>query len=110
MSYKATYNKEFGKLGVEVAAGWPEGKTIIKNKGKKTDTLGLALSGGGYRSAIFCYGVLKGLYGIQLLHKFDYLSIVSGGSWIGTAFSISNDLDHFFYDIEDHPNLIEEGF
>ncbi len=45
---------------------WPE-MDIIKAKGKKVDTLGLALSGGGYRSAIFCYGVLKGLWEIGVI-------------------------------------------
>ena len=32
--------------------------------GKEIDTLGLALSGGGYRSAIYGYGVLQGLHEI----------------------------------------------
>jgi len=61
MAYTAQYNTEFGKLGSAVAQRWPE-KDIIKKKGKLNNTLGLALSGGGYRSAIFNYGVLKGLY------------------------------------------------
>lgn len=109
MAYRQRYNSEFGDLGAEVAAKWPE-RAIIKRKGKKIDTLGLALSGGGYRSAIFNYGVLKGLHEIGVLKQFDYLSVVSGGSWIGTAFSTSDDLTWFFHSIPDHSNLIEEGF
>lgn len=109
MAYKKSYNPDFGKLGVEVSELWPE-KDIIRAKGKNEDTLGLALSGGGYRSAIFCYGILKGLWKIGVLKKVDYLSVVSGGSWIGTAFSMAEDLKFFFHDSPTHPNFIEEGF
>jgi len=45
--------------------------------------VGLALSGGGIRSATFCLGVLQALAGADLLRRFDYLSTVSGGSYIG---------------------------
>jgi predicted acylesterase/phospholipase RssA len=109
MAYRRWYNRKFGELGVKVAHRWPE-RGIIEAKGKQTDTLGLALSGGGYRSAIFNYGVLKGLYELGVIGQFDYLSVVSGGSWIGTAFAMSRELRWFFDSIEDHPNLIEEGF
>lgn len=109
MAYRRAYNRDFGELGTEVAQRWPEAN-VIRRKGKTTDTLGLALSGGGYRSAIYNYGVLKGLYEIGVIPQVDYLSVVSGGSWIGTAFSVSNDLRWFFDPIEDHANLIEEGF
>ena len=44
---------------------------------------GLALSGGGVRSATFGLGVLQALAGHQLLRRFDYLSTVSGGGFIG---------------------------
>lgn len=64
-----------------MAKGWPE-MDVLRRNGKKTDTLGLALSGGGYRSAIFCYGVMRGLHELGLLPKLDYVSAVSGGSWI----------------------------
>jgi predicted acylesterase/phospholipase RssA len=109
MAYRRAYNRKFGELGAYVAGRWPEA-TTIKNKAKQVDTLGLALSGGGYRSAIYNYGILKGLFKIGVLDKIDYLSVVSGGSWIGTAFAMSDDLDYFFDEIPDHSNLIEEGF
>jgi len=109
MAYQKAYNRNFGELGAEIAQRWPE-KKIIADKGKKIDTLGLALSGGGYRSAIYCYGVLRGLYELGILNQFDYLSAVSGGSWIGSAFSISDELRWFFDPIDTHANLIEEGF
>ena len=44
---------------------------------------GLALSGGGIRSATFALGVLQRLARADLLKRFDYLSTVSGGGYIG---------------------------
>ncbi len=44
----------------------------------------LCLSGGGIRSATFGLGVLQGLARLKLLDKFDYLSTVSGGGYIGS--------------------------
>jgi hypothetical protein len=46
---------------------------------------GLALSGGGIRSAVFCLGVLQALAERDLLKRFDYLSTVSGGGYIGSS-------------------------
>lgn len=44
---------------------------------------GLAFSGGGIRSATFCLGLLRGLAKCRLLKRFDYLSTVSGGGYVG---------------------------
>jgi hypothetical protein len=43
----------------------------------------LCLSGGGIRSATFNLGVIQALARIGVLDKFDYLSTVSGGGYIG---------------------------
>jgi hypothetical protein len=48
--------------------------------------IGLALSGGGVRSATFCLGLMRGLAQNGILSRFDYLSSVSGGGYIGAAF------------------------
>ncbi len=48
-------------------------------------TWGLALSGGGIRSATFCFGLLKALAQNQVFHRFDVLSTVSGGGYIGST-------------------------
>jgi hypothetical protein len=109
MAYRVRFNPHFGEIGVHVAQRWPE-KHIVARKGKQRHTLGLALSGGGYRSAIYNYGILKGLFEIGVIDAIDYMSAVSGGSWIATPFSTSNDLHWFFHDIPTHANLIEEGF
>lgn len=47
--------------------------------------MGLALSGGGIRSATFCFGLLRALARQKALTGFDYLSTVSGGGYIGSA-------------------------
>jgi len=46
---------------------------------------GLALSGGGIRSATFCLGLLKALAAHRQLLKFDLISTVSGGGYIGAT-------------------------
>ncbi|MBA2674354.1 patatin-like phospholipase family protein [Ramlibacter sp.] len=46
---------------------------------------GLALSGGGIRSATFCFGLIKALAEKGLFHKFDLMSTVSGGGYIGST-------------------------
>jgi hypothetical protein len=47
--------------------------------------MGLALSGGGIRSATFNLGLLQALCNNDMLAKVDYLSTVSGGGYIGTC-------------------------
>lgn len=44
----------------------------------------LCISGGGIRSATFALGAIQGLAEHGLLDKFDYLSTVSGGGYIGS--------------------------
>lgn len=44
----------------------------------------LCLSGGGIRSATFCLGVLQSLGRAKWLDRFDYLSTVSGGGYLGS--------------------------
>ncbi len=46
---------------------------------------GLALSGGGIRSAVYGLGVMQALAKHGLLERFDYLSTVSGGGYIGAS-------------------------
>src|SRR5713226_7236077 len=59
-------------------AGKPE------ERASRAQLLGLAFSGGGIRSATFNLGVLQGLAKLGLLRRFDYLSTVSGGGYLGT--------------------------
>ncbi|MDG3003922.1 GMC oxidoreductase [Paludisphaera mucosa] len=48
------------------------------------DVTGLALSGGGVRSATFNLGVLQALARAKRLRRVDFLSTVSGGGYIGS--------------------------
>jgi len=54
---------------------------IIQNK----KITGLAISGGGIRSASFGLGVMQALVSNDKLKDIDYLSTVSGGGYIGSA-------------------------
>ena len=56
---------------------------VTNVKGVKDSAIGLAFSGGGIRSATFNLGILQALAEHGLLHKFDYLSTVSGGGYVG---------------------------
>ncbi len=66
-------------------------KEHIRGSGRIDDPYSaLALSGGGIRSASFALGVMQGLFSgtsknPDILAKFDYLSTVSGGGYIGAA-------------------------
>ena len=60
---------------------------LHRERGKRdsADWNGIALSGGGIRSAIFCLGALQALAENGILRKFDYMSSVSGGGYIASA-------------------------
>ena len=47
----------------------------------------LCLSGGGIRSAGYCLGVVQGLARRGILKRFQFLSTVSGGGYIGSLIS-----------------------
>src|SRR6266568_2533144 len=59
-------------------------KADFGNRGQ-FNTIGLALSGGGIRSAAFCLGAVQALASHQIFEKVDYLSTVSGGGYAGAA-------------------------
>ncbi|MEK9971447.1 MAG: patatin-like phospholipase family protein, partial [Ferrovibrio sp.] len=56
---------------------------------RRSNLSGLALSGGGIRSASFACGLLEALAETKYLESFDYLSTVSGGGYAGTALTWS---------------------
>ncbi len=57
--------------------------TDPRDRLREMDTVGLALSGGGIRSASVSLGFVQGLADLALLRRFDYLSTVSGGGYLG---------------------------
>ena len=56
----------------------------LELSGRK-DVKGLAISGGGIRSASFGLGVMQALVLKGQLEKIDYMSTVSGGGYLGAA-------------------------
>ena len=68
------------------AFGHPIAKTIPskENDRQPRNIIGLALSGGGVRSATFALGVLQAFAKRNLLRHVDYLSTVSGGGFTGS--------------------------
>lgn len=63
--------------------------TIYRDKQNVLDAVGLALSGGGIRSAAFSLGVLQALNQQGVIDRVDYLSTVSGGGYIGGSMTAS---------------------
>lgn len=61
----------------------PACRASVLRRAHESRLTGLALSGGGVRSATFNLGVLQALGEQQLLRDIDYLSTVSGGGFIG---------------------------
>jgi predicted acylesterase/phospholipase RssA len=57
------------------------------SRAHRASLIGLALSGGGIRSATFNLGALQALAKHRLLARMDYLSTVSGGGYIGSWLS-----------------------
>jgi len=53
----------------------------------QADLTALCFSGGGIRSATFGLGIVQALAAAGLLSKFDYLSTVSGGGYLGSWLS-----------------------
>ncbi len=76
--------------GLEDTVATPAADARLYEEAGQQDLVGLALSGGGIRSATFNLGVLQGLAGLTqtgLLKYLDYLSTVSGGGYIGSWFA-----------------------
>ena len=55
----------------------------MRQQALSRNLVGLTLSGGGIRSATFNLGVIQALASLRILRRFDYLSTVSGGGYIG---------------------------
>ena len=75
----------------------------------KLGLVGLALSGGGIRSAIFSLGVIQALAKHGLLKAVDYLSTVSGGGYIGSCLSSLLNDQHVGPDQERFPLQYQVG-
>lgn len=79
--------------------------------GGKNLEWGLALSGGGIRSAAFSIGVMKALYDKQILQNIDVISAVSGGGyaayWLLTSTTFEGEKGDSFGDVAfDNENFV----
>ncbi len=112
-------------------------RATLLDKAKQTGTgvpphlTGLAFSGGGIRSATFHLGVLQAVQELGKLKQIDYLSTVSGGSYVGGWMAahlgadqdddlgylietkdpntLVNDREDFVEHLRDHSGFIQEG-
>jgi hypothetical protein len=76
------------KTWIDVSAAEDQLIGQIRDRIAKDDKdfprIGLAFSGGGIRSAIFCLGITQKMHEIGMLKAVQYLSTVSGGGYIGS--------------------------
>jgi len=70
----STVSSSAGASGGKTSDGEPEPENLV----------GLAISGGGVRSATFALGVLQSLAAKNRLRQVDFMSTVSGGGFIGS--------------------------
>src|SRR5262245_31568234 len=92
LSLSQVLEEEYIKLHGKAAPKYPNSATeadrlkaifaLIHNLERKRSAL--CISGGGIRSATFALGLIQGLARYGLLNKFDYMSTVSGGGYIGS--------------------------
>lgn len=57
---------------------------------KEDPRVGVCVSGGGVRSAIFCLGALQALGAKGIMKKATYLAAVSGGGYLAAGWALSN--------------------
>ena len=92
LSLSQVLEDEYVKLHEAAPTTFPEGAsegerlmTIYKRiHALEQKRSALCISGGGIRSATFALGIMQGLARCGVLDKFDYLSTVSGGGYIGS--------------------------
>ena len=89
--FEEVFDSELREINTrrEVAGVSQRGEAQKKSDCLKTSLIGLALSGGGIRSAAFSLGVLQSLHRSGWLKWVDYLSTVSGGGFAGAYLSSS---------------------
>lgn len=89
-AFGEVFQNELGLLrpGPDGPSGGPEdvqpaAMQALHARAHQARLAGLALSGGGVRSATFNLGALQAIAELRLLRSVDYLSTVSGGGFIG---------------------------
>ena len=80
----SSFPAEFSQRELDVVRARRAALGLPFTDGETTGRVGLAISGGGIRSATFALGVLQSLARLGRLRHVDYLSTVSGGGYIGS--------------------------
>ncbi|WP_196140349.1 hypothetical protein [Aliikangiella sp. G2MR2-5] len=83
---KSAFTKSFEDVQAQEDI-WVEKRREVLGQDKEAPLVGLALSGGGIRSATFNLGLLQALSRTKLLRQVDLLSSVSGGGYIASCFN-----------------------
>jgi Patatin-like phospholipase len=87
ITFEAVFRDELAIISKRREA---EGRAVINGTSGPHTSLGLtglALSGGGVRSATFALGVVQALIAHGVFRHIDYLSTVSGGGYLGVCVS-----------------------
>lgn len=80
------YTRDFAEVAAGEAAWLALRRSAAGLPAPDDDLFGVALSGGGIRSASFNLGVLEALQRSPLMRRVDLLSTVSGGGFIGSCY------------------------
>ena len=89
MPFSSVLTRELNEITAARLSRDPDSAVVIvppadpSRRADEMKLVGLAFSGGGTRSATFNLGVIQALAGLGLLRRFDLLSTVSGGGYIG---------------------------
>lgn len=100
------FHREQERIAPRKAAFSPYTSSLNKLPGV---SVGLALSGGGIRSAAFQLGLMSGLHVKGILSGIDYISAVSGGSWAAGAYKASPISDSLFFQSLDAAVMLEQS-
>lgn len=88
VEYYLGFNEAFKRELAHVKVRW-DAKAVRRDAGPdpfdSNDLRGLALSGGGIRSASFCMGVVQKLHHVGVIDRLHYMSTVSGGGYTGSS-------------------------
>lgn len=89
-TFDSAHQAEIDWINTRRAKLRQDGFQVPPAGGAEPRLTGLALSGGGVRSAAFCLGAVQGLAARSefLVRRIDYLSTVSGGGFIGAALTL----------------------
>lgn len=94
-AFKEVFESEYQAICARDSSR-PTGRAGGERPTVENGLIGLALSGGGIRSAAFALGGLQALNAAGVLARIHYLSTVSGGGYIGTAMTVGMSTDGAF--------------